>query len=774
MKNKRSYILAGLLVCVIMNSFSQVLTGNVTDTSGNPVAFANVILMNMRDSAFITGTVTDDEGQYLMKCSESADNLIVKASYIGYETFTASYNDLSSGNIIMHDASTQLDEIVIKGSRPTFRMDGGNLTAQIQNTALSNLGDASDVLAQLPFISGNDGSISVFGRGEPVIYINNNRMRSLDELSKLKSDQIKDIKIIMNPGAEYEASVRSVIKINTFRPVGEGLSGMLQGVARQRRDLSHTEAASLNYRTGGLDIFAYGYNKLNRKDQKQNMETQFPFQNESFNIIDNGDIKYKFKSWEAEGGFNYTFSPKHSFGMRYTFDKDENSPFHSYFDMTATKNEDLAFQGTTAQEVWQSGEKQYLNFYYQGQLTDKVLLHFDGDYVNGNKYDDKTTIVNDYMMPDQDDDVRSNSTTNYELYAGKLWLKSSLWKGNLLIGIESSYTNNHQRFNMLSEGMEDDIPSTDNKSEQTAFAPFVSYEKSWGGFTANVGLRYEYVDFRYFLEGIKQEGQSKTYNNLFPTASLSYNMNTFSGSLSYSNTVQRPSYNQLRSSISYNSPFTYEGGNPALLPSDEHTFSFLLSHKNFQLSADYRIIKDNVFFTMKPYEDKSVILFTTINHDVELYNIYLSYSPTISFWNPEFSAGMQGQLLSYEGRTYNKPLYNYSWRNMLRFPKGFMAVLNIEGNSYGDMDLCTVKDAFQLDLSIRKSLLNDRLRLTVGAQDLLNNRRERWSMRINDASISKWNNTDTRSVYVNAVYRFNSAKSKYKGDNASGNEMNRL
>ena len=232
--------------------------------------------------------------------------------------------------------------------------------------------------------------------------------------------------------------------------------------------------------------------------------------------------------------------------------------------MNATRNADLDFQGTTAQEVWQRGQRQYLNMYYQGQLTDNVLLHFDGDYVNGNKHDDKITIVTDYLTSDQDDKVHSKSGANYELYAGKLWMKSSLWNGELLVGVESSYTSDRQRFHMLSEDIGDDIPSTNNKSEQTAFAPFASYEKSWGGFTANVGLRYEYVNFKYFLDGVKQDSDSRTYNNLFPTIALVYSHNSLFASLSYRNTVQRPSYNQLRSSISYNNPFTYEGGNPAL------------------------------------------------------------------------------------------------------------------------------------------------------------------------------------------------------------------
>lgn len=774
MKKRLTLILIGLLVFMTTKTFAQNFIGKVTDKSGSPVSFANVVLMNVRDSAFIKGTVTDDSGRYLVKCNEPVENLIVKATYIGYEPFIALFKDLAVGSIVLKDASTQLDEVLVKASRPTFKMDAGALTAKIQNTTLSRLGDASDVLVQLPFISGNDGKFAVFGRGEPIIYINNNRVRNEDELSKLKSDQIKDIKVIMNPGVEYDATTKAVIKITTFRPVGEGLSGMVQGIGQKGSNLAHVESASLNYRTGGFDIFAYGSNTYAKVEQEQQTVLHFPFEEKILEVKENGKIKYDVKSWKVEGGFNYAINPNHSLGMKYRFDKDINTPFRTDFNLNVCKDSEAFSTGTTLQEVWQKGQRQYLNMYYQGQLTEKVLLHFDGDYVNGRKSDNKATIVTDNLVSEQNDDVHSTSGTNYELYAGKLWAKSSLWNGEFLLGVEGSYTNNRQQFNMLSEGMEEDIPSANNKSRQAAFAPFVSYEKTWGKFTTNIGLRYEYVNFGYYLDGEKQSEQSKIYHNLFPTVSFAYNQSGLAMSFSYRNSVMRPSYNQLRSSISYNNPFVYEGGNPALARSNEHTFNLLMSYKDFQFSADYKMVKDHVFFTIIPYEDKSVALYTSINHDVNMYNLYLSYAPTISFWKPTFSVGLQGQQLKYEDRKYNRPIFNYSWRNMFQLPYGFLTVVNMEGNSYGNAELFARKTVFRVDLSVRKEFVKGRLRLTLGARDLLNTQRERWSILVKDVSLSKWNSMDARAVYFSLVYRFNSTKSQYKGDSASNSEINRL
>ena len=105
-KMKHVFILTGLLFSVITNILAQEFKGRVTDNTGNPVPFANVILMCFHDSAFITCTVTDDAGGYQMKCNEPRDNLIVKARYIGYQPFFSLSKTLVLLNFVMHDAST--------------------------------------------------------------------------------------------------------------------------------------------------------------------------------------------------------------------------------------------------------------------------------------------------------------------------------------------------------------------------------------------------------------------------------------------------------------------------------------------------------------------------------------------------------------------------------------------------------------------------------------------------------------------------------------------
>ena len=90
-------------------------------------------------------------------------------------------------------------------------------------------------------------------------YINGRRVRDLDELKRLMSDEIASVEVITNPGAAYDATVTAVVRIKTVRRKGDGLS--LNAFAKTEQSLrtgkNDPEAqVALNYRIKDLDIFA--------------------------------------------------------------------------------------------------------------------------------------------------------------------------------------------------------------------------------------------------------------------------------------------------------------------------------------------------------------------------------------------------------------------------------------------------------------------------------------------------------------------------------------
>ena len=174
---------------------AQNYRGKVVDIHNQPISYANVVLLKRQDSTFVEGCITDLDGFFSMTPTLQIADGLLKISCIGYKTAIIETKGLYDGNIQLSENTNELQEIVVKGSKPTYEMKGGALTAQVSGTILGNLGTASDVLKQMPLVSGNEDGFEVFGRGMPLIFINKRQVRNQNELKQLKSENIKDIQV---------------------------------------------------------------------------------------------------------------------------------------------------------------------------------------------------------------------------------------------------------------------------------------------------------------------------------------------------------------------------------------------------------------------------------------------------------------------------------------------------------------------------------------------------------------------------------------------------
>ena len=162
-----------------------------------------------------------------------------------------------------------LDEAVVVGRCPTYSLKQGTLTTNVENTLLSSLGTANDVLKRVPGLQINDGDVTVFGKGTPLIYINGRQVRDLSELEQLNSKEIAKVELITNPGAEYDAEVKAVLRIKTVKPVGEGIGGSVRTALQKGELWSNNQQVALNYRKQKLDIFGSLYYDKKRRIEKQ-------------------------------------------------------------------------------------------------------------------------------------------------------------------------------------------------------------------------------------------------------------------------------------------------------------------------------------------------------------------------------------------------------------------------------------------------------------------------------------------------------------------------
>lgn len=210
----------------------DVLKGKIVNKYGDGIEYANIALLKV-DSTYINGCVSDSTGCFQHIKTESA--ALIRVSYIGYHTSLVSLRDFN-GTIILEENVNKLKEVVVKSNRSVFKNTPDGLSVNIQGSPFAALGEAKDILAQLPYLHVDGNKISVIGKGSPIIYVNNRQIMDNNELNGLRSSQIKYIKVITNPGSRFSNDVNAVIFITTIPINKNGLTGLAQWTGRQRID----------------------------------------------------------------------------------------------------------------------------------------------------------------------------------------------------------------------------------------------------------------------------------------------------------------------------------------------------------------------------------------------------------------------------------------------------------------------------------------------------------------------------------------------------------
>ena len=218
--NKKVFVTTALCLSAMTPMMAQNITGQVVAAKGEPLAFANVVLLNRQDSSFVKGAVSGENGRFSI--DSSCYGGIIKVTSVGYKTICKDCKGENVGVIMMEEDSKMLGEVVVKSSLPKTILKNGGMTTNIVGSVLEKAGTMENLLDRIPNVSAQNGNINVFGRGEPVIYINGRQMRDKSELDHLHSDNIKSVEVITNPGARYAASTKAVIRITTKKIQGEG------------------------------------------------------------------------------------------------------------------------------------------------------------------------------------------------------------------------------------------------------------------------------------------------------------------------------------------------------------------------------------------------------------------------------------------------------------------------------------------------------------------------------------------------------------------------
>lgn len=661
----------------------------------------------------------------------------------------------------------ELREVILTAKQPVTKLVGTTLVSTIAGSKLQDIGNALDVLEQLPMITVTDGAVSIVGKSTSEIYIDGRPMRSDDELIHLQSSNIKKIELLMAPGAMYASTTAAVLKITTRHNFIDGLSLTDAANVVARRKLSVNDFFDMNYHLGSWDLFTSGGYAHNNSLIKGTTTNTLLYDGKETIVGSSQHKTYPTNVGVVKAGFNYA-SGDQSFGAYYRY-----NPEKGYFNNIGQEwlNDESRITRDISTGI--RAHSHLASVYYENTFKEKYLLHFDGDFKNSFSSNNVSTVYPD----EKSKDVNSADTRHSSLWAGKLYLSFPIAMGNLIVGTQESYTHTTLNYRMLNHDISEYIPSSYTDARQTSAAAFATWDRSFGNLSLSAGLRYEYSDYLFKVNEEKDKDVSRTDNYLTPDISVGYYFNDKSQvSLSYKKSTIKPPYSQLTGSLSYVGLHEIEGGNPALKDEHMHDFQLFGMWNDFMLQADFTKSIDSYAFVKRIYQAPTLqLLMQPVNINVSAMDFYLVWNKSIKAWTPNFTLGMHKQWLEIESNKYNRPIFSYHINNTISLPKGFLLTLNLNGNSKGDMHTNRFGTTwFTVNSSISKSLFNKTFQIKFSATDIFNSRNNDWTMNTYGVFVDKHQTYDHRGVDISITYRFQPRQSKYKGKAASEAEMNRL
>lgn len=764
------FALIGITLPVTLSA--QTISGKLIDENSQPLSYANVVLLSLPDSAFVSGTISGEDGAF--KLEATSRNQILKISTIGYKTVYKPIAPANLGIVKLLSDAQMLGEVVVKGNIPVTRIKNDALETNVQGTVLSKAGTAEDVLAYIPGLQKKTDGFEVLGKGSPLIYINGRKLRDFAELDQLTSEEIKSVEVVRNPGARYDATVGAVVRIRTVKRQGDGFGVSLRNSYDQSQNSDFVEQADVNYRHNGLDVF--GMIRFDKTTSLQNdILEQTAFTDTIWTQKNYQHSNTNSRSIDGRIGFNYDFNDHHSIGVRYDLSKNLHTDMLTTFD-SEIQADGLPYDilhSTTVANAKSQPEHQ-LNIYYAGQIG-KGELTWDADYYR-NAYTQYSLNAED-SQDHEDRTVTSDNKVDNQLVATKASYTHPLWRGSISVGGEYTYTDRHDDY-VNQEGY---VPTNYTRIREQNLAAYAQYSHPLPFGQANIGLRYEHVDFDYFENGTFVSGQSRVYDNVFPNASVSGQIGKVQFQVGYAAKTQRPNYSQLRNNITYVNRFTWQTGNPLLKPSVTHDVTAVGVWRFFQAMVSYKMVQDYILYWGTQVENQSATtLINYVNHDrLPSLTVMLAASPTIGIWNLNASAIMMKQWFSLDAagqkRTYNNPLFIGSLNNTFTLPAGFLLTADFSYQSCGQVQNITLKrPQYTLNIGLRKSFLNDALSIEARANDLLLGCKQEALLYMESAQMKDLSWSDTRSFSLTVRYKFNAAKSKYKGTGAGQGAINRM
>ena len=733
-----------MMACMAAMMMSQTAQSKTQDVGGRVI-----------DQNYIQGATSDENGAFMIQTTDAC--CILRLSFIGYRTQYVDVKGTNVGTIQMEEDLPLLNEIIVKGQ-------------------MTLKGDELEVL----------------GKGTPIFYINGRKMHDKEELKRLRSEEIASVEVITNPGAQYDATISSVVRIKTIRREGDGFGFDLNtGFNQDLRFGESDPSAQLNlrYRHNNLDLFGmlnywkWDLNSL-RNDEQSNY---LPTDRGVLSIMQETHSRnhYKNNGLDYNLGVNWQIAENHSVGARIQ----RNDRFNATTDLMVET--DIERQPLQEKEHNYSTQDEHRhtfynwegNAYYNGKVG-KMGIDLNMDFLT-----DKTNVdnhINELVNHTDHHAMEQDNSTTISLWATKLVLTYPVWKGQLEAGTELSFVTRNNSSSITNYP----LPASDSKVKENNIAAFVAYNfnlEKVGNFSA--GLRYEHVGFDYTDHLDAANNMTRYQNEFFPSLSWARQFGPVQTSVAYSFKTIRPDYNSLSDRITYINSYTLTQGDPTLKNATMQEVSLNARYKWLNLFAAYER-RDNTLSQLPyAYGNEGMIMMKRVNLKDPVRNlaIFLSANPTFGIWSPNWTVGGQKFWNTMEfddprsetgkvKETYTKPIFFIDLNNAFRLPHRWQLEANMNIMTKGDVINFHMESAsYLLGVVVQKCWLkNDALCLRVSLNDVLQRSVQDMRMSCGGYQVKESAVRSNHNLNITLRYTFNASKSKYKGTGAGQAERQRM
>ena len=744
--------------------------GRIVDERGNAAEYATIALLSPIDSTIVGQGVSNENGYFVIPSNYR--KVLARITYIGYKTVNRIFNNTEMGIIRLQPKTMTVKGVVVKGDRPQYKMLPGGMEVAIEHTLLSKMANTFDVLNLLPRVSVSEQSISIFGKGTPIIYINNKRVHDNNEIVNITPDNIKSISVITSPGAEYDAEVESVIRIHTKERRANGFSLRADAYGKYNKWMSDYELISTSYQTKKIEIANSIWTMGTHDGEDNNLITDIYLPNKHYHNNQKYMTELRNRYLSEYLTADYSLNDSNSVGGSYR-----------YYGMLKCRTNSVSRQDVLLNGVAQGSIEQeevmkpflsshQANIYYVGKVG-LVGIDFNATYyaVKNRRNDEGFESSKELGYQE----IHSSNRQNSDMWAGKLVVNIPLWKGNMAVGTELSKTDSHGTF----LNKEQLVPSTETDIHERNIAGFAQYGLPISKWTIGFGVRYENIIRDYLSDGVKQDDMSRKYNNFFPNLSVSWSKDNWYWQLNANEKIHRPSYRQLSNFMQYDNRFLYEGGNPTLQPEKVFNAETMIMYKWLNISIGYKYLKDVMAWTKYVYPGKEFAYTTVLNFDrnQQLY-ASINVSPRFGIFRPTWKFNYSQQFFDTKkygaNKALSKPLLSCLLDNHFALSETMGAAVSLYAATANADGFLMNKSNYSVNLRFNKSFVNRTWIIYLSANDIFKTSKERWTMYGLGSGTTKDCYNYNRSVSLQVTYNFNAKRSKYKGTGAGNEEKSRL